>query len=408
MQQPAFGFIPVIKAMAALGIAATVPAHLAAESDTASSHAGRSLPATTMEEVSPEVGKMRFNQLQYIGTHNSYHIAPDGALVALARITDYRESRDWPADRLFQALDYTHPPLTTQLELGMRQFELDVHYDPDGGKFAQPGALRALQASKIPSNIFYDRDGRMEAPGFKVFHGGVDVMSTCLTLRDCLGELKAWSVTNPRHFPIVVQIEAKSGSKPALADAYTPPDQPPFDLSTWTALEEEIVEVVGLDSIVTPVEVRAGHDTLTRAIRENGWPTLDTMAGRFVFLLLNKKDETNSYRSATPDLTHRLFFPSLALEDRDAAWFRIPDPGYPALADVVRKGQLATVQSDTHTVESRLNRTDRRDKAFASGAHFILTDNPIPDRRFSDYQVRFGSRRYVRCNPVTFEGPCPF
>lgn len=399
--------MPFFRSISVAAFLAFAPAAMAA--DRVTSHAEpHEMPIGQNGEVDPEVGKMRFNELQYIGTHNSYHIAPDGALVALAKITDYREGKDWPAEKLYQALDYTHPPLTTQLELGMRQFELDVHHDPEGGKFAQPGALRALQASKIPSNIFYDRDGRMLLPGFKVFHGGTDVMSSCLTLRDCLGELKAWSDDNPRHFPIVVQIEAKSGSKPALAGAYVSPEEPPFDHATWTALEEEIVEVVGKAQIVSPEEVKGGHHNLTAALRKQGWPTLDTMAGRFVFLLLNKKKETASYMEALPNLPHGLFFPSLALDDRDAGWFRIPDPDYPALGEVVRKGQLATVQADTHTIESRLNRTDRRDKAFASGAHFILTDNPIPDRRFSDYQVRFGSRKYVRCNPVTFTDTCPF
>lgn len=364
--------------------------------------------AAASPEVCGAVGELRLHELQYIGTHNSYHIAPDGALVVLARLTDYAESADWPAERLYLALDYTHPSLTTQLELGMRQFEIDVHHDPVGGRFAQPGALRALQISDIPSSVTYDPLGRMAQPGFKVFHGGTDVMSTCLTLRDCLGELKDWSEANPRHFPIVLQIEAKWGEKPPLADAYTPPEEPPFDAAAWSELEEELVEILGRDAIVTPSEVQGESRSLAHALRENGWPQLNQLAGRFVVLLLNKGEETNSYLRASDEMPYNLFFTSRALTDPDGGWFRIPDPEYPDLHRVVRRNQLVTVQADTHTLEGRLNRIDRREQAFESGAHFILTDFPIPDRRFSEYQVRFGPNRYVRCNPQTFQGICPF
>lgn len=359
-------------------------------------------------EVIGTVGDLRLHELQYIGTHNSYHIAPDGALVVLARLTDYRESSDWPAERLYLALDYTHPSLTTQLELGIRQFEIDVHHDPEGGKFAQPGALQALQRSDIPSSISYDPLGRMAEPGFKVFHGGTDVMSNCLTLRDCLSELNEWSKAYPRHFPIVLQIEAKWGEKPPLANAYSPPEEPPFDTNAWSQLEEELVEILGEDAIVTPAEVQGSSRSLAHALRENGWPQLNQLAGRFLVMLLNKGEETSSYLQASDELPYNLFFTSLALTDPEGGWFRIPDPEYPDLHRVVRRNQLVTVQADTHTLEGRLNRTTRRDAAFESGAHFILTDFPIPDRRFSNYQVRFGPNRYVRCNPRTYEGTCPF
>ncbi len=307
---------------------------------------------STEIEVTGSTGKLRFNQLQYIGTHNSYHIAPNVALVTLAKLTDYKESDAWPAAKLYQALDYTHPSLTIQLELGMRQFEIDIHYDPQGGKFAQPGALRALQASDVPTTFVFDPEGRMEQPGFKVFHGGTDVLSTCLTLKDCLGEIKSWSDANSRHLPIVIQIEAKVGAKPALANAYTPPDEPPFDLRAWASLESEISEVLGRDKVFTPADAQGDHSSLSKAIKGTGWPTLDEMAGHFVFLLLNKETETNSYHRALPNLTERLFFTSHTLDHRNAGWFRIPDPDYPDLRRVIRNGQLATVQADTHTIEA--------------------------------------------------------
>ncbi len=359
-------------------------------------------------EVSGNIGELHLNQLQYIGTHNSYHIAPNGALKTLIRLLDYKESKSWPASKLLPALDFTHIPISTQLELGMRQFELDIHYDPKGGKFSNPGALRVLQSSDVPSSINYDPNGDLRKPGFKVFHGGIDVESTCLLLKKCLTEIKTWSDSNPGHFPIIIQIEAKEGQKRALAEAYKPIPEPNFGLKAWQDLEGEILTVFKKSQIITPQDIQGSHRNLNKAIREDGWPKLKDISGKVMFLLLNKKKPTNRYEKARPDLKHKLFFTSVGEGQKNTAWLRVPDPNYPDSRRFIRNDLLITVQADVHTIQSRLNDTKRRDKTFSLGAHFILTDYAIPDKRFSDYQVRFGPNKYVRCNPVTFSGVCPF
>ena len=62
---------------------------------------------------------IRINQIQLIGTHNSYHIAlPEKNLKRIGIIN--RGLKD--------SLEYTHRPLTEQLEkLGVRHFELDIY-----------------------------------------------------------------------------------------------------------------------------------------------------------------------------------------------------------------------------------------------------------------------------------------
>jgi hypothetical protein len=58
---------------------------------------------------------VRLNEIQVLGTHNSYHIAPPSSLLA----TLGSRGRD---------IEYTHRPVTEQLsQLGIRQFELDVY-----------------------------------------------------------------------------------------------------------------------------------------------------------------------------------------------------------------------------------------------------------------------------------------
>ena len=70
----------------------------------------------------------RFNQIQVIGSHNSYHVAPAPA------IWDMLVARN---PQRAQGLDYTHPPLAEQFSnKDIRQVELDVYADPKGGLFA--------------------------------------------------------------------------------------------------------------------------------------------------------------------------------------------------------------------------------------------------------------------------------
>ncbi len=107
------------------------------------------------------------------------------------------------------ALDYTHRPLTEQLSrLGIRQFEIDVYADPQGGLYASPAALRmgpAFARLEPPGPA-------LRRPGFKVLHvPDFDFRVTCQTLVACLTEIRDWSRAHPRHVPILVMLELKDG-----------------------------------------------------------------------------------------------------------------------------------------------------------------------------------------------------
>src|SRR5687767_4496573 len=103
----------------------------------------------------------RLNQIQVIGTHNSYHVAPHPSLAAMIR------SRH---GALADTLEYTHRPLAEQFErLGIRQIELDLYADPDGGLFAEPlGVVRAAE-HKLPAPPT-PNSSTMSRPGIKVLH----------------------------------------------------------------------------------------------------------------------------------------------------------------------------------------------------------------------------------------------
>ena len=75
---------------------------------------------------------MRLNQIQVVGSHNSYKQAISPALL------EYYENR---RPDVAESLDYWHPRLSSQLNLGLRKLELDVFHDPDGGRYANPSGL---------------------------------------------------------------------------------------------------------------------------------------------------------------------------------------------------------------------------------------------------------------------------
>src|SRR5690349_19405289 len=75
------------------------------------------------------VDRLKINDLQAVGTHNSYKQAISPAQMKLLRGADPKQA---------DALDYAHPPLPAQLDAGARQLELDLLYDPEGGRYASP------------------------------------------------------------------------------------------------------------------------------------------------------------------------------------------------------------------------------------------------------------------------------
>lgn len=363
--------------------------------------AAGSLLALHGGEVEGLDGKLRLNEVQYIGTHNSYHIAPGDAIALEMLRSGYAQSKEWPAARLAEATDYTHPALSIQLRLGLRLFELDVHDDPEGGRFSDPRFLRLVRQGPLRVSLGVGAMDELKQPGFKVLHHGEwDFRSTNYLLTGCLREINAWSDAHPGHLPIIIQIEAKDSDVPPTA-AGSPVSAPkPFNTDTWRRLEATIRAMIPASKIVTPDVVRGDHANLRTALAAKGWPTLEQLKGKFLFLLLNKKELSLSYLELDPLLRERVFFVSLAPDHPAASWFRVPDPHYDELPRFIGAGFLATTMADYATVQARNNDPSMREQAFRSGAQFIITDFAQPDRRFSDYRVSFPGGAYVRAKPL--------
>lgn len=331
----------------------------------------------------------RLDQAQVIGTHNSYHVAPDAVALRLMRAAAPGEAR---------ANDCTQRPISDQLErLGVRQLELDLYLDPKGGLYAQPMALRvaAQEGARVPP---HDPDGKLRAPGIKILHSpDFDFRTTTLTLADALTEVRAWSDRHPRHFPVFLLLELKG-------ECFWPLTRPPrWDAAGLDALEREVLAVLPRERLLAPDDVRGSAATLREAVAGRGWPALEATRGKVVLLLDNEGSERDAYLARSPTLAGRLLFVSVPRDHPAAAFMKRNDPvgGFEEIRALVAAGFLVRTRADEGTGAARAHDPSRRDRALASGAQLVSTDYPEADARFSAYAVRLPGGKVARWNPVS-------
>ena len=97
----------------------------------------------------------RFNQIQVIGSHNSYHIAPDKGSPG----ADRRPQRRSGPSR--STTPIARSPSNSRNQ-GIRQVELDVYADPKGGLFATPAAREIVTALGKDPGEDPDANGLLE------------------------------------------------------------------------------------------------------------------------------------------------------------------------------------------------------------------------------------------------------
>jgi len=341
-------------------------------------------------------GALKLNQIQVIGTHNSYH-----AGIAT------NESKLWQAKNAasYKGLDYQHQPLPQQFDSGVRQIELDVYADTKGGLYAHPSGPSMVAAAKRPPDPDFDPNGVMSRPGFKVMHvQDVDYRSTCQPFTACLEQVRQWSRAHPDHVPIFILVETKQG-KPRSELHLTEPE--PFTSSTFDALDAEIRSVFPSDELITPDDVRGHYATLNEAVLAGNWPTLTSARGKVVFLM-DQHAVGPVYLAGHPSLRGRVLFTNSTPGEPDAAFIERNEGPAPEIADLVRRGYLVRARTDSDTKEARTNDTTVRDAMIASGAQLLSTDYPInePARWAGNFVVTLPGKVVARCNPINAPAGC--
>ncbi len=346
-------------------------------------------------QVTQQSRCVKLNQVQVLGSHNSYKLLPPPPIAAALLAFD-RE--------LFESIEYEHPELGVQFaEQGIRQIELDVFADPDGGRYYQRKGFLAVGMnpdSGIPELL---------EPGHKVLHvQDIDFATTCLTLVACLEEVRGWSDANPTHLPIAILIEGKSDAIPdPLGLGFTVPL--PFTTALLDDLDAEILSVFDRDRLITPDDLRGDHDSVEAAALAGAWPTLEEARGKVYALFNNGGADRQAYLAGRPNLEGRVMFTTASPGQPDAAFVQVGDPRGANLAriqDLVRQGYLVRTRSDVPTIEARSGDTTRRDAALASGAQFVSTDYAWESPFGSGYQVSIPDGSPARCNPVNAPDGC--
>jgi hypothetical protein len=329
-----------------------------------------------------------------IGTHNSYHA---GLASSEAKLLEQKNPS------LYQALEYRHAPLDQQLTSGVRQIELDIYADSEGGRYAHPMGPDWVAAAGLPKDPDFDPLGLMNKPGFKVMHvQELDYRSTCQQLIACLKIVRAWSQAHKNHVPIFILLETKQSDLPAHYNARSPEK---FTAATFDALDGEIRSVFKPHEMITPDQVRGKHATLEEAVLHHEWPALAAARGKVVFLM-DQRPVGPVYLEGHPSLRGRLIFTNAEPGQPDCAFTEENDGPQEEIAALVRKGYLVRTRTDADTKQARSNDTARREIALASGAQLLSTDYPQSEpSQWTPYSVKLPGGAVARCNPVN--GP-PF
>lgn len=297
----------------------------------------------------PLDGTLRLNQLQLAGTHNSYHQRPEPA------------RPEW---------DYSHAPLDVQLEAqGVRQFELDVHWDPNEERYT-------------------------------VFHVPiVDDRSSCHYLSDCLGLIRGWSDAHRGHQPLFIFLEPKDDLDAEFfgPGAVIAPHLDDLDKELRAAWPDRRLE---------PDDVRGRHQSLREAIATDGWPTLGSLRGHALFVLLDSSrwhgGAMFEYTNGLADLNGRAMF-TLARANDSFASILSQLPADQSLNAVKQGFIVRDLVDDGHGAE--IETTYGRDDALAGVAHIISSDYPAPGI-LPGYDVSLPGGTPSRCHPLLAPAGC--
>ncbi|MFS4429272.1 phosphatidylinositol-specific phospholipase C domain-containing protein [Chryseobacterium sp. S90] len=355
---------------------------------------GAAFCMTALLQAQDKCQNVRINQLQILGTHNSYAKPADPKVLDLVtpiingmmqkyssmmseeQKAKFKEYHPYGMD-LKEGLNYNHPDFTEQLNANLRGLEIDVYYDPEGGRFSHPATYEILEAKGVTDLAPFNTKG-LDQPGFKVLHmADIDFRTHYPTLKDALTALKTWSDQHPDHTPVFMMIEAKDSGFPILENSTKVLS---FDKKAYDDLDGEIVKYLGRDKIITPKEVQGKYHTLKEAVTNNNWPKLNDSKGKFIFMLLPGSAGTLSSKNnpylIDGSLKERVMFLNSEPDDsfagfilRDNAIVRQKE-----IQDLVKQGFMVRTRSDIETYEAKTNDLTRSKAAFSSGAQVISTD----------------------------------
>lgn len=348
-----------------------------------------------------QVNNLKINQLQSLGSHNSYHERGNKRVLNFLK----RVSFIFPKEYNPKELDYAHEPIDVQLNTyHLRSFEIDIYADPQGGQFykrKKNNLLARPKASGIEA---------LKQPGFKVFHiPDIDYNSHFLTFKSALQAFKTWSDAHPDHLPLFIMVESKQESIAEKIHRLHFTKAIPFTADICNDLDKEIRSVFGddLSTIITPDKVRGEYPSLNEAVLAGNWPSVGEARGKIVFILMGPGKE--GYLEGHPSLKGRAMFTFSRPGNPEAAFIKYDDASKHEveIMDAVKKGYMVRTRADNPNVQNRSGDYSEMKKAFESGAQLVSTDYYRPDpryktrpRKFKNYFCSFPNGELERPDPV--------
>lgn len=212
-----------------------------------------------------------------------------------------------------------------------------------------------------------------------------------------------------RHAPVFFLIEPQYGMwSDELLACYSEEEQilRAIDPTYMTDRLEYFPAEIFSERVFKPSEVRGDAATLRDAIRgRDGWPTMDRLWGRYIFILYDRGAVRDGYRRGihldneglewSADDPH-YFVIADDPEEPDAAFFSVPAAETERIRDLVDQGFMVHAHSlDPAEIEA----------ARAAGAH-LLTTLEIGDIGFDGPAVcNPATTADEACDPADFSGP---
>ncbi len=271
------------------------------------------------------IDTIKYNDLRTMATHNSYKKKQIG-------VSRFISKNFFPlVGQHSEVMNYQLPPLTEQLNKGIRSYEWDISNSKKLGFIMQ-------HVSFIDNNTW--------SPDFKL----------------ALEELVLWSDNNPTHMPITILLELKNQELPNIGLSN-------IESKDFDKLNNFISNAMG-DNLFTPKDMLRSYTDFSAMCQNNDYPTLDTMQGKVLFLI-HSGDEADEYLKQNPKEV-----PLFAMGEHKNSCFAIENNSVSSkdkISDLLAQNYIIRTAADWFT---KLNEENRK-SAIASGCQILTTDFPI-------------------------------
>ncbi len=270
----------------------------------------------------------KLNEVQYLATHNSYKgYGSEIGKFYVGLGDSFDEAR---------AMRYSYHSLTSQLQNGIRSFELDLRYRGDD-----------FELTHVPL---------------------VDARTNALKFDLALEEIRLYSDNNPNHLPIIVLMEIKDDWM--ILDPFLNE----YDEDAFIKLDTLISDTFG-DALFNPSDLIQPDKSLKQTIQTLGWPDLDSLIGKVIFVMHPSKFVPTYYEMDTTLLSQSMF-PGVDFNnlDKDYASFVVHnDPNVEVIQEMVADGLIVRTRIDANLTQN----VEYHKNVVLSGAQILTSDFTI-------------------------------